>query len=154
MHGQHLRGGWTEQLQPPPSILVGASVLELPLREREVGGGWQRGSRTQVVTLASKEWCQATWGGGLLKEKRPLRHPNHRFGGDWGEKTVNAAVGRVSQRAPQPHLACLGPSRLLRAVLVLISTKRWISGEGESAAPSQGSRPVAFPRRSPRTETN
>lgn len=69
---------------------------------------------------------------------------------------MNAAVGRVNQRAPQPHLACLGPSRLLRAVLVLtrINAKRWISGEGESAAPSRGWRPVAFPRRSPRTETN
>lgn len=92
----------------------------------------------------------------FLKGKCPLSHPNHRFWGDWGQKTRNATVGRVSQRASQPHLACLGPSRLLRAVLVLlrINTKRWISGEGESAAPSQGSRPVASPRRRLRTGTN
>lgn len=94
--------------------------------------------------------------GDFLKEKYPLSHPNHRFWGDWGQKTTNATVGRVSQRAPQPHLACLRPSRPLRAVLVLlrINTKRWISGEGESAAQSQGSRPVACLRRSLRTGAN
>ena len=73
-----------------------------------------------------------------LRRKCSLGHLNHRFWGDEGEKTTNATAGRVSQRASKPHLSCLGPSRLPRAVLVLICiiTKRWISGEGERAAPS------------------
>jgi hypothetical protein len=75
--------------------------------------------------------------------------------GRWEQSTTNANVGRVSLGASQFHLAFLGPSRLARAVLlfVCINTQRWISGEGQSAAPSQGSRPAASLRQSPRTGT-
>lgn len=123
MQGHHLGGRKTGQLQPPPPHLHPALDLEMPFwagDRRRVAGATEDPS-SHLGKLGSS--ARSLGEGELLKEKCPLSHPNHRFGGVRGQKTTYATVGRVSQRAPQPHLACLGPSPLPRAVLVLLRIK-------------------------------
>lgn len=142
MQGHHLGGGRTGLASrlPPSSPGLGSRAAT-PGRRWEAGGRGDGGPNSHLGRLGNG--ARSLGEGELLRKRCPLGHPNHRFWGDWGQKTPWGVSASERLSLPSPVWVPAGsPAPCSFSYLLPPSAGSPEKGRTQRRAEARGPRPL------------